>query len=185
MHTLHGMTREDDPEMRDPVSELDPRFSDPNTVGTEWDAAREQLEHAQLSWISTVRADGRPHVTPLVSVWHDGAAYFTTGPHEQKAVNLSQNPHVVLTTGSNEWNHGLDVTIEGEAQRVTDAGMLQRLADLWAQKWDGRWRFEAREEGFFHKGGGLAYVYEVVPTKVLAFGKGDFTHTRHVFKPRT
>jgi general stress protein 26 len=165
----------------DPASELDPRFSDPDTVATEWDEALAQLEKAQLSWLATIRADGRPHVTPLVSVWHDDAAYFTTGPSEQKASNLSHNTHVVLTTGCNDWSQGLDIMIEGMAQRVSDADLLQRLAELWAEKWDGRWQFEPRDAGFFHEGGGESLVFKVVPAKVLAFGKGTFTHTRHVF----
>ena len=167
--------------MSDPVSELDPRFSDAGAGATSWDETQGRLEEAQLSWISTVRADGRPHVTPLVAVWHDGAAYFTTGPSEQKAVNLSQNPLVVLTTGCDDWGQGLDVMIEGRAERVTNAGLLRRLAELWAEKWEGQWQFEPRDEGFFHEGGGESLVYEVVPTKILAFGKGPFTHTRHVF----
>lgn len=168
--------------MNQPVSELDPRFSDPDAVATEWEAARQQLEQAQLSWISTVRRSGRPHVTPLVSVWHEGAAYFATGPDEQKAVNLGHNPYVVLTTGCDEWSKGLDVMIEGKAERVFDLHLIERLAELWAEKWDGQWEFEPREEGFFHEGGGLAHVFEVVPTKILAFGKGtSFSHTRHVF----
>jgi len=31
------------------------------------------LEKAEVFWLSTVRPDGRPHVTPMVSVWLDGA----------------------------------------------------------------------------------------------------------------
>lgn len=167
--------------MGDHVSELDPRFSDAGTDATEWDETRSRLEGAELSWLSTVRADGRPHVTPLVSVWYDGAAYFTTGPSEQKAVNLSNNPQVVLTTGCNDWGRGLDVMVEGEARRVTDIDLLRRLADLWAEKWEGQWQFEPRDDGFFHDGGGESLVFEVMPTKILAFGKGTFTHTRYVF----
>jgi hypothetical protein len=34
-----------------------------------------------------VRADGRPHVTPLISVLVDGALHFCTGATEQKAKN--------------------------------------------------------------------------------------------------
>jgi hypothetical protein len=30
---------------------------------------RQLAEQAELSWIVTVRADGRPHLTPLVAVW--------------------------------------------------------------------------------------------------------------------
>lgn len=168
--------------MKGPMSELDPRFSDPDAVATRWEEARTRLEQAQLSWISTVRSDGRPHVTPLVSVWHDGAAYFATGPGEQKAVNLRQNPYVVLSTGCNDWSQGLDVMIEGRAERVTNQGLIKHLAELWAKKWDGQWQFEPREDGFFHEGGGVAHVFEVVPTKILAFGKGtSFSHTRHLF----
>jgi nitroimidazol reductase NimA-like FMN-containing flavoprotein (pyridoxamine 5'-phosphate oxidase superfamily) len=85
--------------MQEPLTELDERFSDPGAKATPWAKAQEVLETAQLSWVTTVRADGRPHVTPLVSVWLDDAVHFTTGPGEQKAVNLASNPHVVITTG--------------------------------------------------------------------------------------
>jgi len=101
--------------MGEPVAELDERFSDPGAKATPWAKAREVLETAQLSWVTTVRADGRPHVTPLVAVWLDDAVHFTTGPGEQKAVNLVRNPHVVMTTGCNRWDQGLDVMVEGEA----------------------------------------------------------------------
>jgi general stress protein 26 len=138
------------------------------------------LAEAQLFWLTTVRADGRPHVTPLVAVWLDGAAYFTTGGTEQKAVNLRGNPHVVLTTGCNGWDSGLDVMVEGDAVRVFDQALLERLAGAWRGKWDGQWQFEARD-GAFHHGQGEALVFAVKPTKVLAFGKGTFTHTRHRF----
>ena len=75
--------------MNEPVTELDTRFSDPDAVATEWDETRRVLETAELFWISTVRADGRPHVTPLVAVWLDGAIHFSTGAAEQKAINLA------------------------------------------------------------------------------------------------
>lgn len=163
------------------VTELDERFSDPDASATQWDDARSVLETAQLSWISTVRADGRPHVTPLVAVWLDGALHFTTGPDEQKAVNIAGNPNVILTTGCNHWDEGLDVVVEGAAVRVTDDATLQQLASAWATKWDGQWKFDASEGGFHHDAGGLALVFSVRPTKVLAFAKGSFSHTRHLF----
>jgi general stress protein 26 len=165
--------------MDEPVTQLDARFSDPEAQPTSWASAREALEGAQLSWISTVRADGRPHVTPLVAVWLDGALYFCTGPDEQKALNLAANPQVALTTGCNQWEQGLDVVVEGEARLVTDRPLLERLAAAWATKWDGSWQFEATDDGFRHEAGN-ALVYGVEPAKVLAFGKGPFSHTRHL-----
>jgi nitroimidazol reductase NimA-like FMN-containing flavoprotein (pyridoxamine 5'-phosphate oxidase superfamily) len=166
--------------MTTPHTELDTRFSGPEAQPTSWKDTLAAIEHAELFWISTVRTDGRPHVTPLVAVWLDDALHFSTGPGEQKALNLAANPHVALTTGVNDWQSGLDVVVEGEALRVTDAQQLQRLAAAWAQKWDGRWRYEVGEHGFRHAVG-LALVFAVRPAKVLAFTKGGFSHTRHRF----
>lgn len=164
-----------------PSTQLDERFSDAGAKPTSWEEARQVLESAQLGWLSTVRADGRPHVTPLVPVWLDGVLYFTTGPDEQKSVNLASNPNVVLTTGCNGWQEGLDVVLEGEAHRVTARQTLIRLSEAWKHKWDGIWQFDVGEDGFRNEIGGTAFVFGVTPTKVLAFGKGTFTHTRHVF----
>jgi nitroimidazol reductase NimA-like FMN-containing flavoprotein (pyridoxamine 5'-phosphate oxidase superfamily) len=164
-----------------PTTEIDTRFSEPGASPTGWDETRRALETADLFWITTVRADGRPHVTPLVAIWLESALYFSTGDTEQKGVNLRGNPHVVLTTGRNDWEAGLDVVVEGDAVRVTDDDTLRRLATAWAAKWDGRWQYEVRDGGFHHEGGGEALVYKVAPAKILAFGKGPFSHTRHRF----
>jgi hypothetical protein len=87
---------------------------------------------------------------------------------------------VILTTGCNQWERGLDVVVEGHAVPVVDDETLRRLAEAWRSKWDGRWHFEAGD-GLFHHDGGTALVFAVAPAKVLAFGKGAFTHTRHRF----
>jgi nitroimidazol reductase NimA-like FMN-containing flavoprotein (pyridoxamine 5'-phosphate oxidase superfamily) len=166
--------------MTTPRTELDARFSSTEAQPTSWEDTLEAIEQAELFWISTVRADGRPHVTPLVAVWLDDALHFSTGPDEQKALNLAGNPRVALTTGANEWQSGLDVVVEGEATRVTDAGRLERLAAAWTRKWDGRWQYEVTPEGFRHDAG-TAFVFAVRPAKVLAFAKGGFGHTRHRF----
>ncbi|MBO2448810.1 pyridoxamine 5'-phosphate oxidase family protein [Actinomadura barringtoniae] len=160
-------------------AQLDERFSEPGAQATPWETTREALETAQLFWITTVRSDGRPHVTPLVAVWVDGRLHFCTGPEEQKAVNLRANPQVVLTTGANDWDRGLDVMVEGEAERVTDRATLERLAASWAGKWNGQWQYEVTDGGFVHEQG-AALVYAVKTTKILAFTKGTFTHTRYL-----
>jgi len=164
-----------------PETKLDARFSDSEAVAVSWGDTRQTLEAAQLFWITTVRRDGRPHVTPLVAVWLGETIYFCTGPDEQKARNLAHNPHVILTTGCNEWEHGLDIVVEGAADRVTDDKQLRGLADAWTRKWDGRWRYRVGDAGFEHEGGSPVLVFAVAPTKVLAFGKGTFSQTRHRF----
>jgi nitroimidazol reductase NimA-like FMN-containing flavoprotein (pyridoxamine 5'-phosphate oxidase superfamily) len=167
--------------MNTPVTVLDQRYSDPDATAAGWEETRRVLETAETSWISTVRADGRPHVTPVVAVWLDGAVHFHTGAGEQKAANLRANPHVVLTTGCNRWSEGLDVVVEGEAVRVTDEDMLRRLAKAWAAKWDGRWQLEVRD-GCFYFYDMPSLVFSVRPATIYAHAKGDpFGATTHRF----
>ena len=52
-----------------PVTSLDARYSEENAQPTPWPDAVTHLERAGLFWVSSVRADGRPHVTPVVAVW--------------------------------------------------------------------------------------------------------------------
>ena len=169
-------------ESQEPVTELDPPFSGPDATPTPWSEVREILESAETFWVTTVRSDGRPHVTPLVAVWLDDRIYFCTGPDEQKAVNLRGNRNVILTTGCNTWDRGTDVVVEGTAARVTDNATLERLAAAWATKWDGSWQFDVIDGAFHHDGGnGEAIVFEVTPAKVLSFAKGSGAATRHRF----
>lgn len=167
--------------MPEPHAELDTRFSDPDTLPTSWATTLQTLADAQLFWISTTRADGRPHVTPLVAVWRNDALHFSTGPTEQKALNLRANPEVVLTTGANSWQEGRDIVIEGTAQRVLGRTELEQLTAAWTGKWDGRWHYDVTDDGFGSGNHGAAHVFAVGPTKVLAFGKNPFTHTRYRF----
>ena len=81
-------------------------FSDAGSTPTPWAAGLEQLRAADTCWLSTVRPDGRPHVTPLIAVWHAEALWFATGPEERKAGNLAVNPSCVLTTGSQRPRRG-------------------------------------------------------------------------------
>jgi nitroimidazol reductase NimA-like FMN-containing flavoprotein (pyridoxamine 5'-phosphate oxidase superfamily) len=161
------------------TGQIDPRYGDASATPPPWADIERLLADAQLYWIITVRADGRPHAVPLVGVWQDGAFAFCTGPDEQKQRNLDVNPHVAVTTGStgaHGWDSGKDVVVEGTAVRVTDADELQRLADAWFAKYGDDWKYEVRGQEFVElsdSGGsteGGAWVYRVRPAKVLAFG---------------
>lgn len=89
----------------------------------------------------------------------------------------------MLTTGCNRWDEGLDVVVEGKAVQVTDQGVLERLAEAFTSRWDGRWQYRVRDGAFSHPGtGGAAIVFSVQPTKVFAHAKGDpFGATTHTF----
>jgi general stress protein 26 len=163
------------------AGEIDSRFSDPEASPTPWPVVARALEDAELYWITTVRADGRPHVTPLIGVVHDGAAHFCTGLREQKARNLEHGPHVALTTGTNTWAAGLDVVVEGTAVRVTDRVALEAIAEAYVAKYGEVWRFEVGDGVFRSEGGGDAGVFRVEPSKVLAFAKEPHAQTTYRF----
>lgn len=173
-----------------PVVELDERFSSEGATARPWSEVLSVLEQAEIFWLSTVRRNGRPHVTPLPAMWLDGALHFCTGPGEQKAKNIEMNSRCILTTGHNAFLSGLDVVVEGRAVRVTDESLLKRLAAMWEAKlkWpfdvvDGEFRERTSEiagEEFTTRG--RAHVFAVAPTKVIAFGKGEpFSQTRFRF----
>jgi pyridoxine/pyridoxamine 5'-phosphate oxidase len=166
---------------KEPVAELDPRFSSGDASPAPWADARQRLEQAEVFWLSTVRPDGRPHVTPLIAVWLDGALHFCTGPDERKARNLAANAHCVVTTGCNALAEGLDLVIEGDAVRVSDETRLRRLAERYEAKYGSDWHFEVRD-GAFSGDGGEALVFEVSPRTVFGFHKGEpFGQTRWRF----
>ncbi|MFD5189172.1 pyridoxamine 5'-phosphate oxidase family protein [Streptomyces sp. NPDC058357] len=165
----------------EPYAELDGDYSDASATACPWAVARDLLSGAELYWLSTVRPDGRPHVTPLIGVWADGALHFATGAGERKARNLAANPEVVLTTGNNTMAEGLDVVVEGRAERVRDDGRLDLLAMAWEAKYGPEWHFDVRD-GAFVSGGRAALVFEVRPRKAFGFGKGAlFSQTRWRF----
>jgi general stress protein 26 len=163
-----------------PTAAIDSRFSDPDATATPWPEVVAALEGAELYWLSTVRADGRPHVTPLVGVFADDAMHFCTGVEEQKARNLEHHAQVAVTTGCNAWSEGLDVVVEGTAVRVGDREALQRLADAYVAKYGSFWEFEVGGDGFVQRGHSAA-VFRVEASKVLAFGKRPHAQTTYRF----
>jgi general stress protein 26 len=167
---------------------LDTRFSEA-TEPVSWQQVSDALVAAELYWLTTVRRNGRPHITPLIGAWVDspggGGFVFCTGPEEQKAQNLAHSASVAVTTGVNTWNDGVDVIVEGDAQRVTGRDTLTRWADVIREKYRGVWDFTPGDDGFGHSddsgGSHVAHVYRVAPVKVLAFAKSPHGQTSFRF----
>lgn len=161
-----------------PITTLDTRYSESPAEAVPWEEAVALLEQAELFWVSSVRPDGRPHVTPVVAVWMDGALNFSSGPQEQKSRNLAVNPHCAITTGCNARDEGIDIVLHGQVEIVRDLSELQRVADGFFAKYGSDWAFEVAADGTFS---GPALVYRLNPTQALGFGKGPFSHTRWDF----
>lgn len=176
-----------------PTTELDARYSSAlrprpeaaKATATEWATAQRQLATAEIFWVSTVRPDGRLHVTPVIAAWHDGVLYFSTGPQEQKARNLAHDGHCALTTGRNALTEGLDLVIEGRAERVVEPAVLDEVIAAYEAKYGSH---ITSPEGTFHGIGdafrkGTAVVFAVAPDTAYGFGRDDgvYTHTRWAF----
>ena len=162
-----------DNDVRQPLTTLHAGFSSPDAVATTWARGRSILEEAEIYWISSVRPDGRPHVTPLLGIWLNGAMYFCTGDHERKARNLELNPHCVLTTGSNNLD-GLDVVVEGEAAKVTDKTELLGVAGAYESKYGSH--FTSPGGTWFGLGDAIREsevpLYRVAPARVPGVPQG-------------
>jgi general stress protein 26 len=167
------------PQATTPIVELNEGFSEPGATPPPWAEVEAVLASSEMFWLSTTRADGRPHVTPLPAIWHEGALHICTSEPEQKTKNLQRDPRCILTTGTNTLRSGLDVVVEGTAERVTDGDRLQALARLWLDKLD--WPYELGDGTFRDGAGRTGLVFGVAPDKVLAFGKGEFSQTRYRF----
>jgi hypothetical protein len=167
-----------------PVTELS-AFSGPEATPTPWAQGRRTIQDAEVFWLSTVRPDGRPHVTPLLAIWLDGALHFCTGAAERKAKNLAGNPHCVLTTGVNTLD-GLDLVVEGEAVRVNDEADLRNVAKTYESKYGPH--LTAPDGTWFGLGDsirrGEVLVFRVAPVVAFAFGKQPFSQTRWDFSSR-
>ncbi|MEU9097947.1 pyridoxamine 5'-phosphate oxidase family protein [Streptomyces sp. NPDC048361] len=176
-----------------PTTELDSRYSSAlnprpgaaQAAATEWAEARRRMEGAEIFWVSTVRPDGRVHVTPVIAAWHDGVLYFSTGPGEQKAKNLAHDRHCALITGSNSLTEGLDLVIEGTAESVGDPEVIEQVIAAYETKYGPH---ITAPEGTFHGISdafrtGDVVIFAVAPGTAYGFGRDDgaFTHTRWTF----
>ena len=173
--------------MQNPITTIDlGHSSPPDAVATPWEETRHVLETAEVFWLSTVRADGRPHVTPVSALWLDGTLYFQTGGIAQKTRHLRGNPHVTLTTGCNHLATGFDAVVEGDAVPCADVAVLERLNQMWRTLWGEDWPIELRDGVFYETGGERRgeplLVFAVTPTKIFAYARGDqWSQTRYQF----
>ncbi|MCX5054587.1 MULTISPECIES: pyridoxamine 5'-phosphate oxidase family protein [unclassified Streptomyces] len=147
-------------------------FSSPGARATPWASALAILGQAEVFWLSTVRPDGRPHVTPLLAAWSLGGACFTTGGQERKARNLEHNPRCVLTTGTNALT-GVDVVIEGVASVVDERSEREQAVADFERKYGAH--LTSAESSWYRLGEAVVAddvrLYRVAPTVGFAFGK--------------
>ena len=169
--------------IREPETSLQEHFSNPGATPTPWAEARVQLEQAELYWLTTVRPDGRPHITPLIGAWIDDALHVCIGADERKAKNLASSPACAIMTGCNTLNAGRDLVLEGAAVRVEDNATLQRIADAFEEKYGSDWHFDVHDGTWCRPAdGNVVFVFAIAPRLAFGFCKGSpFSQTRWRF----
>lgn len=91
--------------------------------------------HRHTCWLTTINADGSPHVTGIGMLWVDGAFWFETGEKTRKARNLARDTRCALALATEEF----DLVIEGAAHPVTDPPIVAAMAARWAAEgWPAR-----------------------------------------------
>jgi Pyridoxamine 5'-phosphate oxidase len=169
--------------LADPLGQLDPRFSSSGTVPTTWAEVWDRLEQAEVYWFTSTHLDGCPHTTPLIAVCLDQRIFITTGPTEQKAVNLRSSADCILMTGDNRLGDGLDIVIEGTAWQVKDEELLLRLTAGFEEKYPPMFHYGYRDHALRQEDGSPVLTFEIKQRKVFAFGRGAaFSQTR--FRPK-
>lgn len=91
-------------------------------------------------WLATINPDGSPHVTAVGGLWADGAWWFETGEGSRKGRNVARDPRCTLSVATHEF----DLTVEGEAARVTDPPTVAKMCARWVSA---GWPCEVDESG--------------------------------------
>lgn len=123
-----------------------------------WRSLEARLGREMTVWIATVRADGRPHLTPVWFVWLDERLYLATGSETQKFANMRANQSVAVALPDTA---GV-IILEGEAH-VADRAKVDKLGDYFFHKYE--WDFRYDEEADWQ-------LVEITPHRILAWGDG-------------
>ncbi|MEW2163743.1 PPOX class F420-dependent oxidoreductase [Streptomyces sp. NPDC007084] len=115
--------------------------------------------------LSTVRADGSPHVAPIWFVLDGDDLVFNTGKDSVKGRNLARDGRVALCVDDDRPPFAF-VVLEGRAALSEDVDDLR----LWAARIGGRYMGEDRAEEFGRRNGVPGeLLVRVRIEKVLAF----------------
>ncbi len=128
--------------------------------------------HRHTCWLATIDPGGAPHVVGIGVLFDDGKLYFTAGPGTRKAKNVARDPRCAITVATQPF----DLVFEGDSTKVTDAAMLEHVADLYrASGWPATARDGAVYAEYSAPSAGPPpwHAYELTPTTIYALGTTD------------
>lgn len=91
-------------------------------------------------WLTTINADGSPHVTGIGAIWFDGAFWVVSARSARKGRNLERDPRCAIAVATDDY----DTVVDGVAELVTDQATV---AEVSKQLNDGGWPCEPDESG--------------------------------------
>lgn len=120
------------------------------------------------AWLTTLNADGSPHVRPLGIVPLDGAWYFNSGAETVKTKNLQRRRRCVLSMATEPF----DLVVEGDAVRVTQSRELASVAAVFGKDWPCTVDGDALTAEFSAPSAGKPpyFVFRLDAERVYAFG---------------
>ncbi len=86
----------------------------------------QRLREEPIIWLTTVRADGRPHTMPVWFLWDGETFLIFSQPGNLKIRNLQRNPHITLALDGTKQG-GDVVTVEGEAELLSEPSRNMRV----------------------------------------------------------
>ncbi len=152
-----------DPTPRRPPFKTDygiaPELPDPLAP---WADTRAKLVASRNYWVTTSRADGRPHAAPVWGVWVDDEFLFSTDAGSVKGRAITRSPDVLVHLES-----GDDVVIvEGPARPLAHTDpVVEAFVAAYEPKYD--FTFERPFPEFFS-------FYAVAPRQVTVWSEEDF-----------
>ena len=124
----------------------------------EWSWVVQRMTEAHSYWVSTTRADGRPHVMPVWGVWVSDAFHFVTDTDSVKARNIRRDPRAAVHLESGDEV----VILEGTYEEVS---ATPEMLSAYEGKYD------------ISLVGVSQGIYRLSLDKVLAWTEGDFPKT--------
>jgi general stress protein 26 len=130
-----------------------------------WSWVSEKMAASRNYWIVSSRKNGKPHVAPVWGIYFEEILYFSTSGKSLKAQNLKHNPSVIAHLESGDDT----VIIEGTANTVLDKDFMEKLSEVYGQKYPG---YQPPPD--FGAGN---VVFAIKPKTVFAWKESDFINT--------
>lgn len=140
------------------------------TTPFQWSAVQQAFRAAEREfWLTTVNAEGRPHVAPVFAAWADSSFFVATKATARKTRDLQDNGRCVVATNTGDAH----VVVEASARRVHDPSTMDQASAAFAEVY--HWPTTVVDDEIDApysaptSGGPPLQIWELVPVKAFGF----------------